>query len=118
MKQFMFAVHSVKGQPMPSAEEMKQIYADVAAFNEKLQAQKLMLFGGGLMPGPQAKVVRSEKGSSSVTDGPFAEAKELIGGFWIVKAPDLETALELAKQASAACHGPVEVREFQEPAPE
>jgi len=111
----MLAVHSVKGQPPPAPEELKQIYADVAAFNEKVKGQ--MVFGGGLVEGHRAKVVRNhEKGSKArITDGPFVEAKELIGGFWILKAPDLEAALELAKEASAACHGPVEVREFQEP---
>ncbi len=112
----MLSVHSVKGMPPPSPELMQQIYADVAAFNEKVKG--LMIFGGGLVEAHRAKVVRSEKGKPPrVTDGPFVEAKELIGGFWVLKAHDLEAALELAKEASAACHGPVEVREFQEPAP-
>ncbi|MBL8950276.1 MAG: hypothetical protein JNK82_05845 [Myxococcaceae bacterium] len=116
MRQFMLAVHSVKGQPVPSPEQMKQMYADVGAFNEKVK--HLMIFGGGLVEAHRAKVVRNESGKSRVTDGPFVEAKEMIGGFWVLKAENLEAALELAKEASAACQGPVEVREFQEPAPE
>src|SRR5688572_9936762 len=116
MRQFMLAVHSVKGQPPPSPEEMKQIYADVSAFNEKVKDR--MVFGGGLVEGHRAKVVRNEGGKARITDGLFVEAKELIGVFWILKATDLEAALELAREASAACHGPVEVREFQEPAAE
>ena len=48
------------------------------------------------------------------TDGPFAEAKEQLGGFWIIKAPDLDAALAWAAKASAACQGPVEVRPFQD----
>jgi hypothetical protein len=50
-----------------------------------------------------------------MTDGPFSEAKEHIGGFWVIKAPDLDAALAWAKQAASACRAPVEVRPFQEP---
>ena len=51
-----------------------------------------------------------------MTDGPFAETKEQLGGFWIIEAPDLDAALKLAAEGSAACEGKVEVRPFQ-PAP-
>jgi hypothetical protein len=114
----MLSVHSVEGAPAPSGEVMKKMYADVAAFNEKLQQQGRMIFGGGLMPPTQARVVKSEGGKVSLRDGPFAESKELLGGFWILKAQDMETALQVAAEASVACQGPVEVRMFQEPAPE
>jgi hypothetical protein len=86
----------------------------VGAFNTKLQEQGLWVFGGGLEPVDTATVVDASKGGDVLTtDGPFAEAKEHIGGFWVVKAPDLDAALELAREASAACAGPVEVRPFQ-----
>jgi hypothetical protein len=49
-----------------------------------------------------------------MTDGPFSEAKEQLGGFWVIEAPDLDVALALAAKGSAACEGPVEVRPFQE----
>ncbi len=58
--------------------------------------------------------MRDQGGDIVTTDGPFAEAKEQLGGFWVLKAPDLDAALKLAGEASAACHGPVEVRPFQE----
>jgi hypothetical protein len=57
--------------------------------------------------------VRAADGDVSMTDGPYAEAKEQIGGFWVIEAADLDAALDWAKQGSAACMGPVEVRPFQ-----
>ena len=60
-----------------------------------------------------ATVVDATKGEPLITDGPFAETKEQLGGFWIVEAPDLDAALEIAKRGSAACKAPVEVRPFQ-----
>ena len=69
---------------------------------------------GGLLPADTATVVRAQGGKVVTTDGPFAEAKEQIGGFWVIKASDLDAALEIASRASAACEGPVEVRPFQD----
>ena len=57
---------------------------------------------------------RTTKGDVLVTDGPFAEAKEQLGGFWVISAPDLDAALKWAAEASAACAAPVEVRLFQD----
>ena len=59
---------------------------------------------------------RHEGGDVTVTDGPYAETKEHIGGFWVIEAADLDAALDWAKKASAACAGPVEVRPFQDDA--
>ena len=76
------------------------------------------MFGGGLEAPDIATVVRTAGGDTVTTDGPFAETKEQLGGFWIIEAPDLDAALEWAAKASAACMGPVEVRPFQaEPEP-
>ncbi len=61
-------------------------------------------------------VVRHQGGEVVVTDGPFAESKEQLGGFWVVRAEDLDDALRLATRASKACQGPVEVRPFQDDA--
>jgi hypothetical protein len=58
-------------------------------------------------------VVRAEGGDVSMTDGPFAETKEQMAGFWVIDAPDLDVALELAARASKACRGKVEVRPFE-----
>jgi hypothetical protein len=98
----------------PPAEEMEQIFKDVDAFNAELAAQDLMVFGGGLHPPSTATVVRVRDGEVVTTDGPFAETREQIGGFWVLKAPDLDAALALAAKATAACRLPVEVRPFQE----
>ena len=108
------SVHGVEGDPEPSADEMQRMYADVNVFNDKLQAQGAWVFGGGLHPPATATVVRAQGGDVITSDGPFAEAKEQLGGFWIITAPDLDAALDWAAQGSAACGAPVEVRPFQE----
>jgi len=73
------------------------------------------VFGGGLHPVDTATIVDASKGGDVVTtDGPFIEAKEHLGGFWVLKADDLDAALKLAAEASVACHGAVEVRPFQD----
>jgi hypothetical protein len=117
MKQYLLSVHYVEGQTPPAPEAMATMYADVEVFNAQLQADGAWVFGGGLHEPDIATVVRSENGEVLTTDGPFAEAKEHIGGFWVIKAADLDAAIALAGQASAACQGPVEVRPFQEEAP-
>lgn len=117
MKQYMLSVWHVEGAEPPSEDEMQQIAKDVDAFNSRIAAEGIEVFGAGLYPPDTATVVDASKGGDAlITDGPFAEAKEQIGGFWIVKAPDLDAALALAREASAACHGPVEVRPLQEEA--
>ena len=114
MPQYLLAVHMVEGQPTPSEEEMKSAYAAVETFNDKLQKNGCWVFGGGLHPADTATVVDGTGPEVITTDGPFAEAKEQLGGFWIVQAPDLDAALQLAAEGSAACRGPVEVRPFQD----
>jgi len=114
MKQYLLSVHSVADSPVPSAEEMQQAYEDVAAFNAELQDAGAWVFAGGLHPPDTATVVRIQDGDVLTTDGPFAEGKEHIGGFWVIKAADLDAALALAAKATVACAAPVEVRPFQE----
>ena len=114
MKQYLLSVHMVEGEPLPSPEEMQQAFDDVDAFNTEVQAAGRWVFGGGLEPADIATVVRAEGGDVVTSDGPFAEAKEHIGGFWVLKAEDLDEALALAARASAACKNPVEVRPFQD----
>ena len=116
MKQYLLSVHMVEGEPMPSPEVMQQMFTDVDAFNTEVQQSGRWVFGGGLEPADVATVVRAERGEVVTSDGPFAEAKEHLGGFWVLKAEDLDDALALAAKASAACRGPVEVRPFQDDA--
>lgn len=95
-------------------ELITKLYAQVETFNERVRQEGAWVFGGGLHPTSSATVVRGSNDADAVfTDGPYIEAKEQLGGFWIIEAPDLDAALAWAKDASAACEGPVEVRPFQ-----
>ena len=114
MKQYLMAVYMVEGQEPPSEEAMQKAYKDVDRFNEKLQADGAWVFAGGLHPADTATVVRVNNNDVVTTDGPFAESKEQLGGFWVIKAHDLDAALEWARQATVACQAPVEVRPFQD----
>ncbi len=114
MKQYLLAVHHLGDYPTPAPEDMEQMFAQVGAFNAELQSSGAWVFGGGLHPRETATTVRFQQGQALVTDGPFAESKEQLGGFWVVQAPDLDAALELAKRAATACQGDVEVRPFQD----
>ena len=101
MKQYMLSVHSAEGQQLPSPEEVQQTYADVDAFNAELRAEGAWVFGGGLHPPASATVVRVQGGEVLTIDGPFAETKEHLGGFWVIKAADLDAALAWAAKAAA-----------------
>ncbi len=114
MTQFLLSVHHREGTPMPSEEEIQQMYASVDAFNRKLQETGAWVHAAGLTDVSQAKVVDASAGAGSITDGPFSEAREWLGGFWIIEAADLDAALSLAREGSAACGGPVEVRAMQD----
>ena len=74
------------------------------------------MFGTGLRPASSATVVRADGGDVSMTDGPYAETKEQMGGFWIIEAADLDAALDWAAKAPSACERPVEVRPSTEDA--
>jgi hypothetical protein len=71
------------------------------------------VFGGGLMPASSATVIDATGPEPVITDGPYVESKEYLGGFWVIEADDLDEAMRWGTEASAACHGPVEVRPFQ-----
>jgi hypothetical protein len=113
MTQYMLSVHHRAGDPDPSPEEMQAAFKAVDAFNQKITAAGQWVFGGGLEPKETATVVDNTKGEVTMTDGPFIEGKEWLGGFWVVELPDLDAALAMAKEASQACKGEVEVRPFQ-----
>ena len=114
MKQYLLAVHMVEGEPVPSEAQMQEAYKAVDALNADLKAAGAWVFAGGLHPPATATVVRAQSGKVVTTDGPFAETKEQLGGFWIIQAPDLDAALDWAAKGSAACGDPVEVRPFQQ----
>lgn len=97
----------------PSKEDMLQAFADTGAFNERLESEGYFVFADGLEQATTATVVDGQGEQPVVTDGPYLESKEYLGGFWIIEAPDLHTALALAAEGSKACRGKVEVRPFQ-----
>lgn len=95
-----------------SQEEMEEALAATGVFNAKLRADGYWVFAGGLQPASTATVVDGQGETPVMTDGPYLETKELIAGFWVIDAPDLDVALRLAAEGSKACRGTVEVRPF------
>jgi hypothetical protein len=86
--------------------------AAIDAFNDRLEAEGHWVFAGGLASPSTATVVDNRDGETVVTDGPYLESKEYLGGFWIIDAPDLDVALKLAAEGSKSCNRKVEVRPF------
>ena len=114
MAQYLLSVYMLEDE-MPGPDEMEQVFKDVDAVNTEIKEQGAWVFAGGLHPADVATVVRQKKdGEVMTTDGPFAETKEQLGGFWVVELPDLDAALALARKATVACRGPIEVRPFQD----
>jgi hypothetical protein len=112
MTQYLLALHMADDYRY-SPEQTRQVWADVGALNQRMTEAGAYVFQGGLHGGSEAAtVVRQSAGDFQLTDGPYAETREHIAGFWIVIATDLDAALEWAKQATAACMRPVEVRPF------
>jgi len=111
MTQYLLSVHHDYYNDVPGRASDEQIYADVDAFNQTIT--DVEVFGGGLEAPHTATVVAFRDGQLITTDGPFAETKEALGGFWVIDVPDLDAALEIAGRATAACRTPVEVRPFQ-----
>jgi len=112
-QQYMLSVHHTGGYPEISPEEMQAQFAAVDAFNQEVRAAGAWVFAGGLMPRETATLVDGRGAETVLVDGPYAETKEVLGGFWVISADNLDEALNWASKASKACAGPVEVRPFQ-----
>ena len=105
--QYLFSViHDQPGLATPEED------AAIDVFNDRLRAEDHWVFAGGLALPDTATVIDNRGGEAMLTDGPFIESKEYLAGFWIIEAPDLDVALRIAAEASAACRGAVEVRPF------
>ena len=110
----MLSVHTVEGVDNYMNEEaMQAAFKAVDEFNQEVQAAGAWVFGCGLHPVNTATVVDGTKDETLITDGPFAESKESLGGFWVIEAADLDAALAWAAKGSKACAQPVEVRPLQ-----
>jgi hypothetical protein len=114
MKQYMLAVQFDYSAPLPPDDEMQTMYADVERVNEEIRKAGAWVFGGGMLGPDSATVVKVVGGTTTMTDGPYAETKETIGGFWVIRCADLDEALVWAEKAAEACRGPIEVRPFED----
>jgi hypothetical protein len=114
MAQYLLSVHSVEGEvgEQMAGEEMQQFMARVRALEEELKSSGSWVFGGRLHDSDTATVVRVSAGEVMTTDGPFAEAREHLGGFYIIEAEDLDAALGWASKTADCVMKPIEVRPF------
>ena len=111
MTQYLVAIH-LPDNFDPSLQD-KAMERDIDTLNEEMDAAGARIFAGGLLPASSAKLLRAQPdGKVLITDGPYLETKEHIGGFWILEAADLNEALAWGRKAAVACRAPVEVREF------
>ena len=112
MKQYLLSIYQPDGET-PPPEVLEKVMRDVDALNQELRTAGAWVFAAGLHPPSTATVVRLRDGDLLMTDGPFTEGKEHIGGFCIVNAPDLDAALEWGRKLARATTLPIEVRPFQ-----
>ena len=113
MALYLLSIYQPDG-PIPPPEVLGPIIEDLAALNRQLKASGSWVFAGGLHPPSTATVVRVKDGETLMTDGPFVESKEHLGGFTIIQAPDLDAALEWGSRLAEATTLPVEVRPFHD----
>jgi hypothetical protein len=111
MPQYLVAIHHPDNYD--ESREDKAMHHDIDVLNEEMVAAGVRIFVGGLRAASNAKSVRAQAdGKVLITDGPYLETKEHIGGFWVVKAADMAEALAWGRKAAVACRAPVEVRPF------
>ncbi len=116
MAKYLLSVQSVEGEvgdPM-TEEEMQQSWKQIQVLNEEMRSAGAWVFGGALHEPDTATVVRMSEGEMLTTDGPFAESKEHLGGFYIIEAEDLDAALAWASKTTAVVMKPIEVRPFRQ----
>jgi hypothetical protein len=113
--QYLLAIYPYEPKEVLSEEEFRQTCEDVGGLVDELTAAGgTLVFGGGLNPLMPSTVIRSANGKIVTTDGPFAETKEQLGGFWIIEVGDLDAACEWGARLAAACRRTVEVGTFEE----
>ena len=115
MNQYLLTTYSVEGEPQgppPSPEDMQQFMHNIIELEADMETSGAFVFGGALHGSDGTRVVRQTDADVMVTDGPFAETKEQMGGFYIINAQDLETAVDWASKVTNAIGRPIEVRTF------
>lgn len=111
MSLYLVAIHHPDNYD-PSVEGEAMI-RDINALNQEMEAVGARIFAGGLEPPGKAKSLRAQRnGDVHITDGPYTEAKEHVGGFWLLEAASMEEAVAWGRKATVACRAPVEVRAF------
>jgi hypothetical protein len=116
MKQYLISVYQPDGDS-PPPEVLDRVMREVDAVDREMRDAGVWVFAGGLHPPGTATVLRAQQhGEVLVTDGPFTEGKEHLGGFTIIKAPDLDSALEWGRKLARATTLPIEVRPFHDEA--
>jgi hypothetical protein len=113
MSQYLLSVIQPNAEDAPAPDNIDEIMADLDALNAEMKAAGAWVFAGGLHGPSTATVLRPKGDDVLMTDGPFAEGKEHLGGFTIVDAPDLDAALEWGRKLARATTLPIEVRPFQ-----
>jgi hypothetical protein len=111
MPRYLLSLYQPDGPPPPDVD-MERIQTEVGAFNAEVREAGAFVFDGALAPPSTATVVRAQGDEILLTDGPFAEGKEHVGGLCVVDAPDLDAALEWGRKAARATTLPIEVRPF------
>lgn len=114
MKQYLLSVCYPAGSTQPAPEALQKIMRDVSTLQKEMQAAGVWVFSGGLHPPHTATVLRHQAGQVVITDGPFIESKEQIGGVTVLRAEDLDSALAWGRRLALATTTPVEVRPFFE----
>ena len=113
MTQYLVAIHHPDDYD-PDAAEDDAMARDIDALNDEMVAAGVRVFVGGLELASGAKSLRRQTSRRiSITDGPYLETKEHIGGLWVLEAADMDEALEWGRKAAIACRAPVEVRAFR-----
>jgi hypothetical protein len=112
-QRYLLSVYQPDGG-IPVPEVLQTIMRDVEAVNRELKAAGAWVMAGGLQPQNVAKVARAKGDKVQVTDGPFAETREFLGGFCIITAPDFDTAAKWAGKLARATTLPIEVRPFRD----
>lgn len=114
MKQYLLSVCYPAGASQPPPDVLNKIMSDVMALQKEMQSAGVWVFSGGLHDATSATVLRHQNGDIVLTDGPFIESKEQIGGITILKVPDLDAAVFWARKLARAITTPIEVRPFVE----
>jgi hypothetical protein len=109
---YLMSVELDQSRGAPTDAELQRSLSRVGPVNDEMKTQGVWVFGGGLLPYDSATVVRVENGATTMTDGPFAETKEQLAGFWVIEVDDLDAALAWAERCAEACEAPIEVRPF------